>query len=957
MSTWLCALFFFATVSGIPHGNSAPRFSEVSIEVGQHSQTFRVYMVTYATDLANKGFCIMAASAAAWGFRLNVVGTGRQRQFERDRYLDKLWGLADFVDAIDTGLDGDHSTHSLVFFVDAYDVLVTGSPFKLVKRTLESKQKILFSSEKGCSPARESLMYKNAACDSAWPEPTYDTAMPWLNSGVMVGFLPEVAALLEAARDERTTFVDRVTRDVGPIQNIEAMPPENLGPWDPYVVGGDQALICHLYARYTFPPAHERAGQPLREALQMGIDHNSRLFLSAYGMQLDEEIGFTAKKRVGYNGRHTKCGRMAEGQVLVDMCRRWKRSNPPASFPVAIHFGGKGAEKEKMYAVAARVAWPRVPQVDVWAKPFYSLALKDSAVASSGLGLARGALVPLTTTCGAVLPALACGESVGDCLARNARSHSSPAKNAPPPPGVSWQGRASADKAVRSAAPCALLFFGLARSFKAVAMPSILEHVVSVNSGCDLFAHTYNVSSTTNRNPINKEINAPIFPDDVQLLSPRLTLVTDTEQDFHRARNVTHFRQFFPTGMQWIWPTAMDSMIKQWHSIERVWGAMERSGTRYERVGLFRLDVRYKDPIDIGHGAAMVPAFHSELPRWVNDRMFFGEYRYARQWATGRFPHAEAYVVENNFMLHSEIFLGDLMKDVPLAGYKVCFERLRAHGMVVKGDCTGETPWLEAAYPGAGAAVVDAASASTCLKGEAAEGCARRHEPNKDAGAIFLRAQQELARALGEKDRGQGAAHMHKALELFVRRAETEHESMEGGLAPAGKIDEEQYNAMLKAGEVCERYLSDLACSTKWWSRAFALDPERAEAPFYLGQHYRLRRQEFGKAIAYLRQAAALQMPRRPVSFAWQELYSCLIPLELVRCLAGLDEKVDTLSGKAWKAIKSGYRAATTNCSAPDGNLAALYEKGRRIRDRSKREKHTSQAADRAPGSAGSPQI
>ena len=94
----------------------------------------------------------------------------------------------------------------------------------------------------------------------------------------------------------------------------------------------------------------------------------------------------------------------------------------------------------------------------------------------------------------------------------------------------------------------------------------------------------------------------------------------------------------------------MDNMIKQWHSIERVWGAMERSGTRYERVGLFRLDVRYKDPIDIGHGAAMVPAFHSELPRWVNDRMFFGEYRYARQWATGRFPHAAAYVVENNFM-------------------------------------------------------------------------------------------------------------------------------------------------------------------------------------------------------------------------------------------------------------------------------------------------------------------
>ena len=125
MSTWLWALFLFTTVGGVPHGNSAPRFSEVTIEVGQDSQTFRVYMVTYATDPANKGFCIMAASAAAWGFRLNVVGTGRQRQFERDRYLDKLWGLADFVDAIDSGLDGNHSAHSLVFFFDAYDVSPT----------------------------------------------------------------------------------------------------------------------------------------------------------------------------------------------------------------------------------------------------------------------------------------------------------------------------------------------------------------------------------------------------------------------------------------------------------------------------------------------------------------------------------------------------------------------------------------------------------------------------------------------------------------------------------------------------------------------------------------------------------------------------------------------------------------------------------------------------------------
>jgi uncharacterized protein with HEPN domain len=53
----------------------------VLYEVEKNGQTicriYRVYLITYTTDFAHKGFCTMAASAAASGFALNVLGEGK----------------------------------------------------------------------------------------------------------------------------------------------------------------------------------------------------------------------------------------------------------------------------------------------------------------------------------------------------------------------------------------------------------------------------------------------------------------------------------------------------------------------------------------------------------------------------------------------------------------------------------------------------------------------------------------------------------------------------------------------------------------------------------------------------------------------------------------------------------------------------------------------------------------
>lgn len=183
------------------------------------------------------------------------------------------------------------------------------------------------------------------------------------------------------------------------------------------------------------------------------------------------------------------------------------------------------------------------------------------------------------------------------------------------------------------------------------------------------------------------------------------------------------------------------------------------------------------------------------------------------------------------------------------------------------------------------------------------------------------------------REGGPGAYHVHKALEYYIQRAE-----MEYSINVGEKIDEERYWSMLKAAEICERYTFDHKCCLKWWTRAWELDPPRADAVFYIGQHYRLRRD--GKnAVKYLRKAAALPMPKRK-NYQWPELYNCLVHLELMRGVYWLKEDEDTLSGAAWKDIKKSYTTVMTNCELSDRkDVGMFYDKGKRVRDRTKKEK------------------
>jgi hypothetical protein len=97
---------------------------------------------------------------------------------------------------------------------------------------------------------------------------------------------------------------------------------------------------------------------------------------------------------------------------------------------------------------------------------------------------------------------------------------------------------------------------------------------------------------------------------------------------------------------------------------------------------------------------------------------------------------------------------------------------------------------------------------------------------------------------------------------------------------------EERWFAMLKLGEIFERFYAQWPVAEHWYNACVRLDRERADAFFYVGQHYRLHG-DHARAAAVLQHAAQLPMPQRSL-FQWFSLYQCVAPLELARAVVGM---------------------------------------------------------------------
>ena len=147
----------------------------------------------------------------------------------------------------------------------------------------------------------------------------------------------------------------------------------------------------------------------------------------------------------------------------------------------------------------------------------------------------------------------------------------------------------------------------------------------------------------------------------------------ESEEEFSELVDLDYYRQFFCDDcFGQTYPTSLDNMMRQWHSIESVWRIMSEyererkvdpydgrncsvaGGARgthcFDRVGLFRLDLSYQDPIRVlgggeggddddeeGSPPAVVPSIMhvtSIHPLQLNDRLFYGDRKFAEIWAT-----------------------------------------------------------------------------------------------------------------------------------------------------------------------------------------------------------------------------------------------------------------------------------------------------------------------------------
>ena len=263
--------------------------------------------------------------------------------------------------------------------------------------------------------------------------------------------------------------------------------------------------------------------------------------------------------------------------------------------------------------------------------------------------------------------------------------------------------------------PCALLFFGVPKRFKEVVLPSIRRHITSINPECDVFMHMYNLTVFTN--PRNGEENVQMHPDEAYLFTEAIEIMSETEHDFRRRRNVTEYEKFFPfhTHDDWLWPMSLHNMLKQWHSIENVWDLMlshERRTAKlytsrrlqYQRIGLFRSDVVYQNDIDISDGDAILPLF-SNYHGYMNDRMFYGLRNFSERWACGRFDYVDQYMRTDfgmRYRLHSESYMFHRMGhwQVPIQYRDICFYRVRMTGKTMDDDCSDrQAPTWKHDYP------------------------------------------------------------------------------------------------------------------------------------------------------------------------------------------------------------------------------------------------------------------
>jgi hypothetical protein len=145
--------------------------------------------------------------------------------------------------------------------------------------------------------------------------------------------------LLVASRiqDKQEEYKVEIIKHFGLIRNVHERPgPSQNGPWDPYTVGGDQQLICLVFAHHsmTYNNGHTSDGSGVAAILRLSLDYTLKIFLNAYDMHVGNGLIFTKTGKVGY-------------QSAIAGLR--------ITFVLFLHFNGIEKYKNNMFVVTANV--------------------------------------------------------------------------------------------------------------------------------------------------------------------------------------------------------------------------------------------------------------------------------------------------------------------------------------------------------------------------------------------------------------------------------------------------------------------------------------------------------------------------------------------------------------------------------------------------------------------------
>ena len=117
------------------------------------------------------------------------------------------------------------------------------------------------------------------SCGGSWPLAGDGSPAPYLNSGCIAGFAPDLADLLARARRELRAGLRAAGAGDGP------------------QVAGDQELLCHMYANAS----HEQGGA-VRERLRLGLDVRSAVFLNMHAVDEAREVAIGPDRRIQLTG-------------------------------------------------------------------------------------------------------------------------------------------------------------------------------------------------------------------------------------------------------------------------------------------------------------------------------------------------------------------------------------------------------------------------------------------------------------------------------------------------------------------------------------------------------------------------------------------------------------------------------------------------------------------------------